>query len=101
MTKLTIRLPTAAPQAYLAWVMWWRDVEQLIGSDTATAIAAGDVDGQAPNQEARSIVLQHVRSLEEQAKRASEEGEETISPELSADPAEWDQWLDYWGRRRE
>ena len=100
MTKLTIRLPTAAPQAYVAWVTWWRDVEQLLGSDMATAIAAG-VDGQAPDREARSIVLEHVRSLEEQAKQASEEGKETISPELSAEPAEWDQWLDYWGTRRE
>jgi len=101
MTKLTIRLPTAAPQAYVAWVMWWRDVEQLLGSDTATAIAAGDDDGQPPDGEARSIVLEHVRSLEEQAKQASEEGKETISPELSAEPEEWDQWLDYWRSRRE
>jgi anti-sigma B factor antagonist len=101
MTKLTIRLPTASPQAYVAWVTWWRDVEGLLGSDTATAISAGDVDGQEPDRVARSIVLEHVRSLEEQAKRASEEGKETISPELSAEPAEWDQWLDYWGSRRE
>jgi anti-anti-sigma factor len=101
MTTLTIRLPTAAPEAYVAWVTWWRDVEQLLGSDTATGIAAWDVDGQAPDREARSIVVEHVRSLEEQAKRASEEGKETISPELSAEPAEWDQWLDYWGSRRE
>ena len=100
MTKLTIRLPTAAPQAYVAWVMWWRDVEQLLGSDMATAIAAGDDDGQAPDR-ARSIVLEHVRSIEEQAKHASEEGKETISPELSAEPEEWDQWLDYWRSRRE
>jgi anti-anti-sigma factor len=100
MTKLTIRLPTAAPQAYVAWVMWWRDVEQLLGSDLATAIAAGDDDGQAPDR-ARSIVLEHVRSIEEQAKHASEEGKETISPELSAEPEEWDQWLDYWRSRRE
>ena len=78
MTTLTIRLPTAAPEAYVAWVTWFRDVEQLLGSDTAKAIAAGDDDGQAPGREARSIVLQHVRSLEEQAKRASEEGKETI-----------------------
>jgi len=101
MTKLTIRLPTAAPQAYLTWVTWWRDVEQLLGSDLATTMAPGDDDGRAPDRGARSIVLQHVRSLEEQAKQASQEGKETISPELSADPAEWDQWLDYWGRRRE
>jgi len=101
MTTLTIRLPTAAPEAYVAWVIWFRDVEQLLGSDTATATAAGDDDGQAPDGEARSIVLQHVRSLEEQAKRALEEGRETISPELNAEPAEWDQWLDYWGSRRE
>jgi anti-anti-sigma factor len=101
MAKLTIRLPTAAPQAYVAWVTWWRDVEQLLGSDAARAIALGDDDGQAPDRGARSIVLRHVRSLEEQAKQASDEGKETISPELSAEPAEWGQWLDYWGRRRE
>jgi anti-anti-sigma factor len=101
MSELSIRLPTAAPEAYVAWVIWWREVEQLLGSDATTAIAPGDADGEAPHREARSIVLEHVRSLEEQAKRASEEGKETISPELSAEPAEWDQWLDYWGSRRE
>ena len=101
MTTLTIRLPTAAPEAYVAWVTWFRDVERLLGSDASTAVVAGDDDGQAPGPEARSIVLEHVRSLEEQAKRALEEGKETISPELSAEPAEWDQWLDYWGSRRE
>src|SRR5213080_3421622 len=99
MTGVTIRLPTAAPEAYLAWVTWWREVEQLLGSDLATA--PGDDDGLAPDRGARSIVLQHVRSLEEQAKQASEEGKQTISPELSAEPAEWDQWLGYWGNRRE
>ncbi|TMK22629.1 MAG: STAS domain-containing protein [Actinobacteria bacterium] len=99
MTGVTIRLPTAAPEAYLAWVTWWREVEQLLGSDLATA--PGDDDGLAPDRGARSIVLQHVRSLEEQARRASEEGKQTISPELSAEPTEWDQWLDYWRRRRE
>ena len=101
MAKLTIRLPTAAPQAYVAWVTWWRDVEQLLGSDAARATALGDDDGQAPDRGGRSIVLRHVRSLEEQAKQASDEGKETISPELSAEPTEWDEWLDYWGRRRE
>jgi anti-anti-sigma factor len=101
MTKLTIRLPTAAPQAYLAWVTWWQDVEQLLGSDLARVTAPGDQDGRSPDPAAGSIVLQHVRSIEEQAKQASERGEETISPELSAEPAGWDQWLDYWGRRRE
>jgi len=98
-TKLTIRLPTAAPQAYLAWVTWWSEVEQLLGSDLA--IAPEDVDGRATDRGDRSIVLQHVRSLEEQAKQASEEGKQTISPELSAEPAGWDQWLDYWRSRRE
>ena len=88
MTGVTIRLPTAAPEAYLAWVTWWREVEQLLGSDLATA--PGDDDGLAPDRGARSIVLQHVRSLEEQARRASEEGKQTISPELSAEPTEWD-----------
>jgi anti-anti-sigma factor len=99
LTKLTIRLPTAAPQAYLAWVTWWREVEQLLGSELARA--PGDDDGRAPDGEARSIVLQHVQLLEEQAKQASAEGKGTISPELSAEPAEWDQWLDYWRSRRE
>jgi anti-anti-sigma factor len=101
MSKLTIRLPTAAPEAYVAWVTWWRDVEGLLGSDPATAIATGDVDGRTPDREARSIVVEHVRSLEEEAQRASEEGKETIAPELSAEPAEWGQWMDYWASRRE
>ena len=100
-TKLTIRLPTAAPQAYLAWVTWWSEVEQLLGSELERPLAPGDDDGPAPDRGGRSIVLQHVRSLEEQAKQASEEGKQTISPELSAEPAEWDQWLGYWGGRRE
>src|SRR6266550_1562852 len=54
-----------------------------------------------PDRGARASVLQHVRALGEQAEQASEEGKETISPALSAEPAEWDQWRDYWGKRRE
>src|SRR5207245_6670651 len=48
----------------------------------------------------RANVWQHVRSHEDQAKQAAEEGKQTISPELSAEPAGWDQWLDYWRSRR-
>src|SRR6266545_3838158 len=42
MATLTIRLPTAPPQAYLAWVTWWREVEELLGSDMARAMTAGE-----------------------------------------------------------
>jgi len=101
MAKLTIRLPTAPPQAYLAWVTWWREVEELLGSDMARAMAAGEDDAQALGHGVRSIVPEHVRLLEQQARQALADGTTEISPELSADPEAWDQWLDYWGRRRE
>jgi anti-anti-sigma factor len=101
MAKLTIRLPAAPPQAYLAWVTWWREVEELLGSDMAKAMTAGE-DGARPlGHEVRSIVPEHVRLLEQQARQALAAGTTEISPELSADTEAWDQWLDYWGRRRE
>jgi anti-anti-sigma factor len=101
MAKLTIRLPAAPPQAYLAWVTWWREVEELLGSDMARAMTA-DEDGARPlGHEVRSIVPKHVRLLEQQARQALAAGTTQISPELSADTEAWDQWLDYWGRRRE
>jgi anti-anti-sigma factor len=101
MATLTIRLPTAPPQAYLAWVTWWREVEELLGSDMARAMTAGEDDARALGQGVKSIVPEHVRLLEQQATQALSDGTTEISPELSADPEAWDQWLDYWGRRRE
>ena len=101
MAKLTIRLPTAPPQAYLAWVTWWREVEELLGSDMARAMTAGEDGARALGQGVKSIVPEHVRLLEQQATQALADGTTEISPELSADPEAWDQWLDYWGRRRE
>ncbi len=101
MATLTIRLPTAPPQAYLAWVTWWREVEELLGSDMARAMTAGEDGARALGQGVKSIVPEHVRLLEQQATQALADGTTEISPELSADPEAWDQWLDYWGRRRE
>lgn len=101
MATLTIRLPTAPPQAYLAWVTWWREVEELLGSDMARTMAAGEDGAQPLGHGVRSIVPEHVRLLEQQARQALAAGTAEISPELSADTEAWDQWLDYWGRRRE
>jgi hypothetical protein len=101
MAKLTIRLPAAPPQEYLAWVTWWREVEELLGSDMARAMTAGEDGAQPLGHEVRSIVPEHVRLLEQQARQALATGTTEISPELSADTEAWDHWLDYWGRRRE
>ena len=101
MAKLTIRLPAAPPQAYLAWVTWWREVEELLGSDMARTMAAGEGRADALGHGVESIVPEHVRRLEHQAREALADGKTEISPELSAEPEAWDQWLDYWGRRRE
>src|SRR6266498_2436969 len=101
MATLTIRLPTAPPQAYLAWVTWWREVEELLGSDMARAMTAGEDGARALGQGVKSIVPEHVRLLEQQARQALAAGTTEISPELSADTEAWDQWLDYWGKRRE
>jgi anti-sigma B factor antagonist len=101
MATLTIRLPPAPPQAYLAWVMWWREVEELLGSEMAQAMTAGEDGAEAAGHGATSIVPAHVRFIEQQARQALSDGATEISPELSAEPEAWDQWLDYWGRRRE
>jgi len=101
MATVTIHLPTASPHAYLAWVTWWREVEELLGSDLAREMAAGEDDGQALGHGVKSIVPEHVRLLEQQARQALAEGTAEISPELSADPEAWDQWLDYWRRRKD
>jgi anti-anti-sigma factor len=100
MANLTIRLPAAPPQAYLAWVTWWREVEELLGSDLART-ATGEDGAAALGHGVESIVPEHVRLLEQQARQALSNGKTEIFPELSAEPEEWDQWLDYWGRRRE
>jgi anti-anti-sigma factor len=100
MDKVTIHLPAASPNAYLTWVTWWRDVEELLGSDLGKVEEAGD-PGPAVGEEARAIVPHHVRLIEDQARVAVEEGEKEISPELSAEPEAWDQWLEYWTMRRE
>lgn len=101
MGRVTIRLPAASPNAYLAWVTWWRDVEELLGSDMARSAEVGGETRSTAGPEVDAIVPRHVRLLEDQARLAVEEGELEISPQLAAEPAEWDQWLDYWTTRRE
>jgi anti-anti-sigma factor len=82
-------------------VTWWREVEELLGSDLARTMAAEKDGAEALGHGVASIVPEHVRLLEQQARHALADGRTEISPELSAEPEAWDQWLDYWGRRRE
>jgi anti-anti-sigma factor len=99
MAKTSIRLPSATPHAYLAWVSWWKDVEQLIGSDLAehpVAPPSGTTD-----QATSSIVDEHLLLIEEEAKLAIEAGRNEMTPVLRAEPDQWNQWLRYGRMRRE
>jgi anti-anti-sigma factor len=99
MANITIRLPAASPDAYLAWARWWRDVEDLLGSD----LAQESEERMRPDARgsAQWIVPRHVRLLEDQARQALEDGKREIAPELTAESELWDGWLDYWTSRRE
>src|SRR5919198_1943132 len=101
MAEITIRLPAATPHAYLAWVTWWKDVEELLGSDLGKEASLG-VSMQAPAQPStQSIVVEHVHSLETQARQAIIDGRDQISPELRAEGGSWGQWLRYEEQRRD
>jgi anti-anti-sigma factor len=99
MANITIRLPAASPDAYLAWARWWRDVEDLLGSDLAQE--SEEQMRPDPRESAQRIVPRHVRLLEDQARQALEDGKREIAPELTAESELWDGWLDYWTSRRE
>src|ERR671930_31865 len=101
MAEITIRLPAATPHAYLAWVTWWKDVEELLGSDLGKEASLG-VSMQAPAQPStQSIVVEHVHSLETQARQAIIDGRDQIRPELRAEGGSWGQWLRYEEQRRD
>jgi anti-anti-sigma regulatory factor len=101
MAEITIRLPAATPHAYLAWVTWWKDVEELLGSDLGKEASLG-ASIKAPAQPSgQSVVVEHVHSLEAQARQAISEGRDQISPELRAEARSWGQWLRYGERRRD
>ena len=101
MAEITIRLPAATPHAYLAWVTWWKDVEELLGSDLGREASLG-ASMQAPAQPStQSIVVEHVHSLETQARQAIIDGRDQIRPELRAEGGSWGQWLRYEELRRD
>jgi anti-sigma B factor antagonist len=95
---VTIQLPSATPHAYLAWVAWWRDVEEVLGSDLSV-----QADLPAPDRDssAKSIVPAHVQGIEEEARRALDEGRSEIAPKLSASSQLWFEWLDHVNQRKE
>jgi anti-anti-sigma factor len=98
MTKTTIHLPPATPHAYLAWVAWWNDVEELIGSDLARSPdSASGRDSPRPT----GIVGEHLSLIELEAKSAIEAGRDEIAPALSAEPDQWNQWIQYGRTRRD
>jgi anti-anti-sigma factor len=99
MAKTTIRLPAASPHAYLAWVTWWNDVEELIGSDVAEHPGSGGEE--ALPARSRSILDEHLILIEREAKLAIEANRNEIAPELAADPDQWNEWLRYGRMRRE
>jgi anti-anti-sigma factor len=98
MAKTTIQLPPATPHAYLAWVAWWTDVEELIGSDLARFPDSGSGrDSLRP----AGIVAEHLSLIELEAKSAIEGGRDEIAPTLTAAPEQWNQWIQYGRSRRE
>jgi anti-anti-sigma factor len=101
MAKTSIRLPAATPHAYLAWVSWWKDVEALIGSDSAGQHISSLPKEDALRERSRGIVDEHLLIIEEEAKMAIEAGRDEIAPELRAEPDQWNEWLDYSRTRRE
>jgi anti-anti-sigma factor len=102
MAKISIRLPTASPHAYLAWVAWWKDTEELIGSDPAAQPDSRWPGGTSPEAPlSRGIIGEHLFLIEGEAKLAIETGRDAIAPELSAEPGHWAQWLRYEKTRRD
>jgi anti-anti-sigma factor len=102
MAKITIRLPPASPHAYLAWVAWWKDTEELVGSDLASQPASRWPGGADPGEQlSRSIIGEHLFLIEGEAKLAIDAGRDEIAPELSAETGHWGQWLRYGKMRRD
>jgi anti-sigma B factor antagonist len=98
----TIQLPPASPHAYLAWVAWWRDVEELLGSDLAMhAYRSAHGEGPSIGDGLESVIPAHLRAIEEEARQAMDEGRPEIAPKLSAPHERWREWMEYGRQRRE
>ena len=101
MATTSIRLPSATPHAYLAWVAWWKDVEELIGSDLGEHPPTGPRGDSEDQPASRGVVDEHLLLIDQEAKLAIEAGRDQMAPLLRAEPDQWNQWLRYGRMRRE
>jgi anti-anti-sigma factor len=97
--QVTIQLPAASPGLYLRWVAWWRDVERFASGRAREAVANV---GTGPNEPAVERLLPiHIRLIEAQARNASRNQRDEVTPELTGDPTLFLKSLDYSTRRGE
>jgi hypothetical protein len=80
MATTSIRLPSASPHAYLAWVAWWKDVEELIGSDLGEHPPTGPSGDSEDQPASRGLIDEHLLLNEEEAKLAIEAGRDQMAP---------------------
>ncbi len=99
---VVIQLPVASPHAYLAWVAWWKDVEELLGSNLAVeASRVGWESSYSAEGRLKGIIPGHIAAIEEEARRALEEERAEIAPKLGAPAELWQEWLQYGRQRRD
>jgi hypothetical protein len=83
---VTIQLPEAPPEHYLRWMVFWRDVELVMGQTPALAEAAAQESAPFVRDEIADFLSREVvGSILSQAREARDSGLATVIPVLVVD----------------
>ncbi|MGH2663592.1 MAG: hypothetical protein ACRDH8_12500 [Actinomycetota bacterium] len=83
---VTVRLPEAPPEHYLRWMVFWRDVELIMGQTPTLAEAAAEESAPFIRDEVADFLSRDVvGSILKQAREARDAGSETVIPVLVVD----------------
>jgi hypothetical protein len=84
---MRVVLPDASPDSYLAWMAFWREVEQKMGESPALAEMAGSESAPFLDDETARITAQvFVPLLIAQVTAAKHAGDSSVAPVIDADP---------------
>lgn len=98
--KKVFCLPEAAPGTYLAWVAYWREVEdRMLRYPALEEMASRESAPFLRDPVAEFLSDVFISQVAEQARRAADEGRLRVAPLVRADPDRLTRGLDYVVRR--
>lgn len=87
MERFSVTLPEAPPAHYLAWMAFWREVEQKVGTAPSLQDAAAEESAPFVRDDLADLISQRiVGAITAQATEALKAGEASIAPTIEAVP---------------